>query len=85
MLVGTARPRDLVVGHVAHEPVPEGELVLTLDRGDADGTHELPVHELVQLAPSLRPVALTDRRDRPAPEDPPDNRGVVQQRLELGP
>ena len=83
MLVCSRGTWDLLVSDVAHERVPEGELVLAVDRRDADGADELAVDELVQLTPRDTTIAFADCRDRAAPEDSPDDGSIVQERFLL--
>src|SRR5215218_6751852 len=77
----TLRARDLAVRNVAHEQVPERELVVALDGGALPATDELLARERVErrLGPFTR--ALADRADRAAPEDLPEHRGVLEQAL----
>jgi hypothetical protein len=70
------RPRDLPVGDVADEDVPERVLRLAFD-GAATG----PLHELL-LAQDMQ--LLFRRAERAQPEDFPDDGRVLQQRLLLG-
>ena len=78
MLVGARRARDLLVGDVADERVPERELVLALDRRDADrdartrggrarsaraGRHRSPARRWTRRRPSR---TCGRRRTRPA-------------------
>ena len=70
VLLGARRTRDLLIRDVADERVPERELVLALDRGEANRADELATHELVEVAPHLVAIAFADRREGAAPEDP---------------
>ncbi len=81
MLVGPSRTRDLAVGDLADEQVPEGVLALAPDRRLPVASDELPPLELVQAA--LEPPALVagDGGERAEPEDLAEDGGVLQQRL----
>ena len=85
MLLGARRARNLLVGDIADERVPEGELLLAVDRGNPDRADELAVHEPVQVPPDRISLTLADRGDAARPEHPADDGGVMEERLELGP
>ena len=76
-------PGELRVGDIAGQDVPEGVLGLALDRGTPGRTHELLARELPQRLGDLVEVALAHLRDRPGPEDLPDDGGVGEHRLSL--
>ena len=77
------RPRDLSVGYVAHEGMPERVLGLVLDRARADRAHQLLPREVVErLAGQALPDA-SHGGDRARPEDLPDHRGVLQEALAI--
>ena len=85
MLLRTRPAGNLLVGDIAHERVPERELLLPLDRRDAEGADELTVHELVQLAPGVVARARAHDSGGAVPEHPSDNGRVVEEGLELRP
>jgi hypothetical protein len=63
--------------------MPERELVLALDGGHADRTHELAANELVEIASHVVPIPSAERGDGTEPEDPSHDCGVVQERLQV--
>jgi hypothetical protein len=76
--------RDLAVGDVANEHVPERVLSLGRNRGAPLAPHELLALEPVQALldrPALEPV---HGGERSAPEDLPDHGRVLNERLVLG-
>ena len=83
MLLGSLRPRDLAVRDVADEQMPERILGLPRHRRAALPTDELLALERVQ--PFLRDPALdlAERRGGAQPEDLPDDRRVLKERLFL--
>ena len=83
MLLGSSRTRDLAVGHVSHEQVPEGVFALSRDRGPALATHELLPLEPVQGLLGSRPFYACDLRSGPQPEHLAENRSVLKERLLL--
>ena len=78
------RPRELAVGHLAGEVVPEGVLALAGDRGAAGGADERPAGQLLEVGLGAGRVPPADREQRPRPEHRADHRGVLQQRSALG-
>jgi hypothetical protein len=77
MPVGALRARELSVGHVADEDVPERVLVLALDRGAA-----LPPDELLALESVEQPIQLIAlTTERAGPEDLAHDRRVLQHPL----
>ena len=52
--LGPLGPRDLPVGHLAHQRMCEGELRLAGDHAPALATDELLAHELLELQPKAR-------------------------------
>ena len=78
------RPRELAVGHLAGEVVPEGVLALAGDRGAAGGADERAAGQLLELGLGAGRVPPADREQRPRPEHRADHRGVLQQRSALG-
>ena len=78
-----ADPRDLAVGDVADEHVPEAVLGLAGHRALPGRPDELRPGELVQAGADRLLVAVADRRERACPEDLADNGGVLKQGLAL--
>ena len=81
--LGSPSTGDLRVGDVADEDVPEDESSLAGHRRPA-----FPAYELLALQPEetlldLVARAAAYRRQRPDPEDLPDNRRALQERLLL--
>ena len=79
MLLRPSRSRDLLVGDVAHERVPEGVLDLAGDGASALAPNELDALEPVQTLLEL-PALVTEGTE---PEAPADHRCVAQQLLLL--
>ena len=79
--VGAAGPRNLPVGDVADEHMPDGVLRLARHRRAAVAAHELLALERVQLLLASQAEMPGDRSDRAQPEHLPDNRGSLEQRL----
>ena len=71
---GSRGSRELPVGDVAGQDVPERVLGLALDRGTPGRTHELLARELPQRLGDLGEVAFAHLCDRTGPEDLPDRR-----------
>ena len=84
MLLGPRRTRDLAVGHVADQGVPERVLHLVLDGRDLCRPNQLLAYQLVQLVPNLALLDARHGRQGPGPEHPADDGGVLQQGLALG-
>ncbi len=83
VLLRTLRPRDLPVGDVPNERVPERDLPLALHRRRARRADELSPLELVQAGLDLLLRRTADRGHGPAPEDLPENGRVLEQPLAL--
>ena len=81
MLLGSSRTRDLAVGHVSHEQVPERVFALSRDRRPALATHELLSLEPVQGLLGRRPFHSSDLRGGTQPEHLAENRGVLKKHL----
>ena len=78
------RPRDLAVGDVAHEQVPERVLALPLHRARPGGADELLAGKLVQRQLELARVAAAHLGQRARPEHLPEHGRVLEQALALG-
>jgi hypothetical protein len=78
------RPRELAVGDLAGQVVPEGVLGLAGDRRAADGADERPAGQLLEAGPGGGRVVAGDGTKRPRPEDRADDGGVLEQGPELG-
>ena len=81
MLLRPPPPRDLAVGDVANEDVPEGVLRLAVDRGAAVAPDEPLALEREQ--PLLDPPArqASEGHEGACPERPADDRSVLEERL----
>ena len=74
--LGPLGPRDLPVGHLAHQRMCEGELRLAGDHAPALATDELLAHELLELR-----VELCSCAEGAAPEHAPEDGCVLQKSL----
>ena len=82
VLAPAGRPRDLPVGDVADQRVPEEMLGLPGDARGRRTAYQLAPRREVQERAHLVLGHPRDSGHRARPEDPPDHRGVVQQRLQ---
>ena len=73
VLTRALRTRDLPIGDVAYQQVPEPVLDLTLDRAAASALHELLLRQRMEL--------LLGCSQRTEPEHLADNSRVLQERL----
>ena len=74
-------PRDLAVGDVAHEHVPEGVLVLASDRRAPLGAHELLARKRVEGELGVGAFAAPNRADGAEPKDLAEDRCVLEELL----
>ena len=81
VLVGAAGARDLRVGDVTDEQVPERVFALLAHRRAPLPADELLPLEGVQRLLGLRPVTVADPGDSPEPEDLADDGRVLEQEL----
>jgi hypothetical protein len=75
--------RDLGVGDVAHECVPEPILRLTLDRREARASQKLPALELTEIAVHSSSRQAADRGESARPDDLSDDGGVLEEGFAL--
>ncbi len=75
--------RNLRVGDVAHERVPEGVFRLPLDRAPPCRPHELLPSELVERQLDLVLAAVAHRDERTRPEHLAEHRGVLEEALAI--
>ena len=83
VLCRTPRTRDLLVGDVSDEQVPEPVLRLALHRRLAGGPHELLACELVQRPLDLVRIAVAHGADRAGPEHLAQHGRVLEEGLAL--
>src|SRR5581483_7401806 len=81
VLTGAFGTRNLAVGDVADEQVPERILVLAGDATRPLAADELLPLELVQAHDESRSVRAVERRERAGPEALPDDGRVLEQGL----
>lgn len=75
--------RNLAIGDVADQGVPEDVLRLILYRGRPRPSHELLACELMEPFANVFRVAIAHRFERTGPEDLAEHGRVVEQRLPL--
>ena len=83
MLGDSLGPRDLAVGDVSHEDVPEAVLHLSFHRAPPGRPHQLLARQLVQRLLDLMRVPGSHGGGRTGPEDLSDHRRVLQELLPL--
>ena len=84
VLLAARGARDLLVGDIADQHMPERELLLVAHRRDSRGSDELAAHELTQARENVVTVTSSHRGERTRPEHLPENGRVLEQVLELG-
>jgi hypothetical protein len=77
--LGLGRPRDLVVGDGAKQLMAEGVLGVASDGGVARPLNELPTCERLQKPVNVPARDAAHRLERAEPEDPSDDRRILQQ------